>query len=146
MTRPESIDTLNRLLQILGRSLAVYLQQARPWGRLNSEKARQVLADLASDQHRLAERIAEAVTRRGGRIESGGFPAQFTAMHDLALDFLLAKTVQQHRRDVEAIEHCVGQLAEDPQFRSLAEEVRDNQRGHLQALESLLADDEFREK
>lgn len=137
MDPPEPVATLNRLLQILNRSLAVYLQHTRPWARADRQKARDALANLAADQQAYVEQIAETVERLGGRVEPGRFPLQFTSTHDLALDFLLKKTAEHHARDLEAIRRCVADLADEPGPRFLAEKILDNQQGHLETLEGL---------
>ncbi len=141
MDPPELIATLNRLLQILNRSLAVYLQHTRPWARANRQEARQALANLAADQEACVEQIAETVERLGGRVEPGRFPLQFTSTHDLALDYLVKKTAEHHARDVEAVRRCAAELADEPGPRFLAEKILDNQQGHLETLEGLLGEE-----
>ncbi len=139
MDRPEVIDALNRLLQILGRSLPAYLQYARPWARPNNEKAREALANLAADQQAYVERIGNAIDRLGGRVEPAGFPSQFASIHDLALDYLVRRAIERQQRDLQAIGRCVDDLTEEPGLRLLAQEVLDNQRGHLETLMSLVS-------
>jgi hypothetical protein len=138
MDRAEAIRVLNRLLQILKWSLPVYLQDTRPWARRNAEEARQALARLAADQQRYVERITETIERLGGQVEPGGFPTQFTSLHDLGLDFLLQKTIELHDRGLQTVAQCVEALDEDLGLRSLAEEVFENQRDHLRGLRGLV--------
>jgi hypothetical protein len=138
MDRAEAIRVLNRLLRILKWSLPVYLQDTRPWARRNAEEARQALARLAADQQEYVERITETIERLGGHVEPGGFPVQFTSLHDLGLDFLLQETIELHGRGLETIGQCVEALDEDLGLRALAEDVFENQRDHLRALRAMV--------
>jgi hypothetical protein len=138
MDRPEVIDALNRLLQILNRSLPMYLQYATPWARPNHEKASEALADLAADQQEYVKRIVGAVEQLGGRVDPGQFPMRFASIHDLSLDFLLRTTIDYQNRSLEAISRCVDDLADEPSLRLLADTVLGNQRRHLEALEAVL--------
>ena len=139
MNRPDATEVLNRLFQILHRSLPVYLQHARPWSRRTTEKALDVLANLAADQESYAELVADAIHRRGGRIAHSWFPMEFLSTNDLSLAFLVRKVTELHRRDVDALAECAGALPADPELRALADEVLGSARGHLDALEDLLA-------
>ena len=124
MDRPEVIDALNRLLQILNRSLPMYLRHAKPWARPNHEKAREALADLAADQQEYVKRISGAVERLGGGVEPGQFPIRFASIHDLAMDFLVRTTIDYQTRSLEAIRGCVDDLADEPSLRLLADRNR----------------------
>lgn len=135
-TCPDAQAVLNRLLRVLYRSLPVYLDEVRPWGDEAGETA-QVIELVAADQLRLAQRVAEAIHAFGGRVEPGSFPIEFTAKHDLDLDYLLKDIVEHFRRDVAGIEACVAELACEPHLRSLAEEALGNARGHLETLREM---------
>jgi len=141
MNRPDATRVLNRLFQILHRSLPVYLQHARPWTQRGTEKAAEVLASLAADQETYAEMVADAIHERGGQIEPGRFPLEFLSANDLSLEFLVRKVIELHRRDIEAIEQCSKALTVQPELRALADEVLGSARGHLDALEDLLTEE-----
>ena len=67
-----------------------------------------------ADQQRYARRVAEAITRRGGRPNPGHFPVEFTAKNDLALDFLFREVVAHQEHDVAMIERCAAELESAP--------------------------------
>jgi bacterioferritin (cytochrome b1) len=135
MNSSEAVEVLNRLLHVLCRSLPMYLRDARPWTGPGQPRAQQAIDNLVRDQHMYAQRVAEAIAELEGGPDPGRFPIEFTAVHDLAIDFLLQKVIEQERRDLAAIERSAADLGSTPSLRSLAEEILGNARGHLEILE-----------
>jgi hypothetical protein len=132
---PEVIDSLNCLLRTLSRSLAMYLSDARPWANREDMPAWREIDDLVFDQTHYAQRVSEAISERDGRLDPGSFPAAYTAIHDLSLEFLYRKVIESHCRDIETIERCAAELDDYPALESLADEILGNARGHLELLE-----------
>ena len=132
------LPVLNRLYQILSRSLPVYLADARPFARGESQPLRDVLARVAADQRALADRVARLIVELGDHPEPGGFPMQFTSVNDLEIDFLLRRVIESQRRDIEALRQCAVALADQPRLQSLAEEALGNAEGHLDILEEMM--------
>jgi hypothetical protein len=87
--------------------------------------------------------VAQAILDLGGHPSPGPFPYQFTAIHDLAIDYLLQRLIDGDRRDVAQIGRCTEDLAELPPLAALAEEIYGNARGHLETLEQLRKNAEF---
>ena len=138
MRRANTIDILNELLVVHHRSLPMYLSYAVPWAPTAPNGTRNIAAvldRLVADQKRYASKLAEAILARGGRIETGGFPMEFTDLHLLSLDYLLNEMVKYQRRDIAKIERAVELLRDDPLARELAEEALGNAKGHLDSLE-----------
>jgi hypothetical protein len=131
---PEVIDSLNCLLRTLSRSLAMYLSDAMPWTNREDLPAWCAIDDLVFDQKFYAQRVAEAISERDGRLDPGSFPTAYTAIHDLSLEFLYQKVIESHCRDIETIERCASELDDYPALESLAEEILGNARGHLELL------------
>jgi hypothetical protein len=137
MTEPRNIHLLNRLLALECRSFSIYLTDASPWTPPAGSEADEVLANIVADQQRMAARIAEFVDRRGGVLDTGEFPMEFTDSHFLAFDFLVGELLRYQKQEIADIEQIVAALAEDPEARELAEETLGSERAHLEALESL---------
>jgi hypothetical protein len=137
----ESIPTLNRLLALLCRSLPAYLADARPWTATGCGAIRGAIQQLAADQQRYARRVAEAITRLGGRPEAGRFPAAFAAKNDLALDFLVQEVLDCQERDVALLARCAAELEGAPALHALAEEILGNAKGHLDVLREVVRDE-----
>jgi len=142
MTHSDTIDVLNRVLAVLYRSLPVYLQGAKPWTPNDGRRALDALARIAEDQQRYSQRVAAAILQEDGQIAVGQFPLEFTAIHDLALDYLVKRVAQSQRRDIEIIRECVAALADASALRVLAEEILGNAEGHLETLEEIMMNDE----
>jgi hypothetical protein len=140
MNQTDPIDVLNRLLKLLYRSLPVYLAEAWPWSARGGDDAR-ILKLIAADQLRLAERVADAVFELGGRIDTGGFPAEFTSKHDLSLNFAMKLAAESLERDLDVVPQCISDLAAFPLLRSLAAEILGNTRGHLETLKEGMKDE-----
>jgi hypothetical protein len=134
MIATETVSVLNRLLHVLCRSLPMYLAEARPWSRPEHRAAQKALDLLVADRHDDAMRVAEAIVERGGHPDPGVFPIEFSAMNDLAMDFLLRKVLEGQHADIAAIRQCAAELAGEPPFQELAEEILGNAKGHAEIL------------
>jgi hypothetical protein len=133
----EAIPVLERLLKLLCRSLPAYLANARPWAQARDRQVQAALDRLVADQQMYAQRVAEAITRCGGRPDPGRFPASMAAKNDLGLEFLLQEVIEDQQRAAAAIEHCAAQLDGLPPLHSLAEEIFGNVRGHVDILREM---------
>jgi hypothetical protein len=128
-------DALNRLLQLVYRSLPVYLEGVRPWVAPGEQGALELLRRMAADHRRYAERLVAAIRQCGARPEFGSFPAFFTSVHDLSLDYLLRRVRESQRQAVEEIDRCAVALAGQSRWHWLAEEILGNTQGYLEMLE-----------
>jgi hypothetical protein len=137
MDRPDTAAVLNEMLQILCRSLPMYLRDARPWSRRDQRQAQTAIDSLVADQQMYAERLAQHILEEDGRPDPGVFPIEFTAIHDLALDYLLQEVVERQRHDLAVLRRCAAELAPLPAVRALAEEIVGNTQGYLEILEGL---------
>jgi len=145
MNCDDLINVLNRLLRIVYRSLPVYLVEMKPWPSYGSSKARELLLEIASDDRTMAARVAEAIHDQGGRTEAGQFPIEFSAVHDLELEFLIKQTIDWLKDEIAAIQRCADDLTGAPPLRSLAEETLATARRHLRSLQELTSTGELRE-
>ena len=139
MDPTQPIDALNRLLQILYRSLAVYLHGKQIWSPRGREEVARELEEITADYGMYVERIANLICEADGCVDPGQFPLEFTSMHDLSLEYLFRELICRQQRDLAAIQRCVEDLETWPEARSLAEEVSGNAQGHLDNLRELTA-------
>jgi hypothetical protein len=138
MSRPKVIGVLNRLLANQRFYLANYLSEAAPWTRSGNEPLVEGIRGIVHDHEHYAQRLAEAIDERHGVVDSGSFPMTFMSLNDLALDYLLARIIENQQRDIQAIEQCVAELVEDSLAWSLAREVLGSERAHLDILKEFL--------
>jgi hypothetical protein len=96
-----------------------------------------VLQTIAEDRQRLAERVAAAIDQRGGLPETGRFPAAFTAMNDLSLDYILDCVRREQQEEAPALQRCLAELEGDPEAHALAAEILANACKHREMLDGL---------
>ncbi|QDU95403.1 hypothetical protein [Lignipirellula cremea] len=135
-----SIDTasvLNRLAVILGRSLPMYLNYARPYALFGDDEAGDTLTQIAIDQRQMVDRIGEMIVEADAPIVHGEFPMVFTGFHDLSYSYLIDQMLLYQKRDIAAIVDCVDQLRMAPMAKALAEEALGMSKGHLDTLQDL---------
>ncbi len=140
MSSPETIDTLNRVLEILGRSFPQYLRWARPYIPAGRENVMQTIETIVAGQDELAERVSLQVFESGGLPDHGEFPIEFTDTHDLSIDFLVDEAIDCMKQDIIELQGCVDALRLSPAAQSLASEALGLTRGHLELLEKLPLD------
>jgi hypothetical protein len=131
---------LNRLLQTLCRSLALYAEEVKPWSLADHEPVWTAIGRLAADSRMYCQRVAEAIIENGGQPNLGPYPLEFAALNDLGLEFFLHEIIVHLKRDQKVIGACAAELAHAPAVRSLAEEVYGNLQGHIELLESAAAE------
>ena len=140
MKSSEVCSLLNDLIAIHARSLPVYLSDAAPWMTHRDAHAKDVVDLIAADQLMTVDQLAEIVIDKGGTVDQGIFPMDFTGLHDLSLDYLLVQMVHRQREDVERIADVVERLTEDAGAKAVAEEALGAAKGHLASLEELTND------
>jgi hypothetical protein len=140
MNPPDPIGALNRLLRVFYRSLATYLDDAKPWQGRDSERTRDVMALIALNNRAMARRLAEAILSQGGRIEPGQYPVEFTAANDLSLDYLICMAIDRQKRACQEVKDGAAELAVFPVLRDLAEEVLGAAEADLTTLEALVTE------
>jgi hypothetical protein len=139
MNRPDPIDVLNHLLRLLFRSLPVYLSPfpQHVWARDGEAPGLTVLQTIAADRKRLAKRLADAIEQRGGLPDAGRFPAAFTAMNDLSLEYILDRAGRAQQEEIPALRRHLAELEGDPEAYALAAEILANACKHQQMLDGL---------
>lgn len=138
MNSVDPITVLNELIAIHNRTLPVYLaNSAHPWYSENDTNARETLDAIAADQQATVERLGQLVMRTEMPIEMGGFPIEFTSLHDLSLEYLIRKAIEWQRRDVSMIEAATNLLSDGTDEKTLAQEVLGAAKGHLDSLNEL---------
>lgn len=139
MSAPSTIDILNRLLVVHYRSLAMYLSFATPWVGRGREDAAKVVVTIAEHHKALVERLGAMVLDLGGTLEYGHFPMQFTALHDVSLEYLLKLLLQRQEKEVALIGSLADQLRFAPLAHALALEALGESKAHFDMLREVAA-------
>lgn len=137
MNQSPALNVLNELLVIHFRSFAQYLLATHPLIQHSDDEAVEAIRDIVEDQQKHCSRLADMIQRRGGRIEQGDFPMDFTDTHDLGLDFIIKKLTAEQIHDERSIENCVAQLDDDVPAKVLAEETLGAAKAHIDTLREL---------
>lgn len=138
MTNRRTIEALNRLLAIHYRSLPMFLAEVSPWTHRGDEPAKAAVDDIVASHKAIVARLADEIQNRGGVVDSGDYPAEYTDLHFLSLDYLLLEVRAALDRDIPSIEECAQQLQHDRIGKALADEALGNARGHRQTVAELL--------
>jgi len=141
-TQPHGAEGLswNRMITWTARSLPSYLQWARPWVPGRFEDLWDAVQEIAGEHREFAARLAEHVTRRGGLSSPGNYPEVYPAWHDLALDFLAEKMIQELLAGAAELDAARSGPPLDPDLAKAAESLRDLFRDEAERLQSLLPD------
>jgi hypothetical protein len=137
MPSSDTINVLNRVLEILERSFPQYMLYARPYVPPGRENIMQTIAQIVAGQDALAERVSQHVFESSGLPDHGDFPIEFTDTHDLGIDFLLREAIDCIRQSVGDLEQCVDSLRLAPAAQFLASEALGMTKGHLELLQKL---------
>jgi hypothetical protein len=138
--RPHIANELNRLLQTLSRSLALYVDEIKPWCLASHGAACTAVGRLAADSRRYAELVAEQIIEAGGQPDPGAYPLKFARLNDVSLEYFLREIVGSLKADQAVVQRCVEELTRVPAARALAEEVYGNLQGHVEILEKVSAE------
>ena len=138
MSQQTVIGALNRLMANQCYSLVDYLSEAPSWTHPGNEELVEATRSIVADHEHYAQRLADVIQDRDGRLESGSFPMTFLSLNDLALDHLLVRLIENQQSNIQAAEQCMAELVEDPQAWSLASEVLGSERAHLDILKEFL--------
>ena len=139
MTESSTTDSLNRLLILHSRSLASYLNFARPWALQAHPKALAVLEQMFADQQDTVDRLAKMILETAP-VEPGEYPIAFTGYHDLSVEWLVNKLIERQQKTIILIERIVGELNLAPYAQAVAKEVLGQAKGHLENLQEVAAE------
>ena len=137
MPAPSTIEILNRLYVLHRRSLAVYLHYAAPHDLARNAKAQAVLADMAADHERTADKLATLILDAGGLVDPGEFPMAFTGLHDLSVEYLVKQLIDRQHKHIAACQKLADLLKLAPYAQAAAREALGEAKGHLDNLTEL---------
>jgi len=140
MIEPSTIQNLNRLLAILGRSFPQYLQYSRPYVPPGRDELIEALQSIVADQNAISERISQILIDAHAPLRPGEFPMDYTDKHDLDIDYLVGIAVEFQEQDIASISQLVEQLQTAPAAKALTEEALGMAKGHLDSLREMVAE------
>lgn len=130
----------NRLLINVGRSFLQYVGECWPWTQVDAAAERDKINDLVARQQRQVAKLVELLVQRdGGAIDFGSYPTEYTDLHYVSLDYLLAQLIENEQLVVAEIDDSHRSAADDPEAAELLEQFLAEERCNLKALEELAA-------
>lgn len=103
-------DPLQRLIDLLGPTLPMYLSDAGLATFPGSDAVRLAIAALVDDQRGLVERIGTVLEERGGVAPRRGYPIRYSGMHDVDLGFMAPQIVAEIDQQSAACEALLREL------------------------------------
>lgn len=134
-----TVQLLNRLLAIHGGSLPMYLDSAPPHRQHGDGRVWEAIQHVIDDQKLMIDKIADYVESLDGTPNMGEFPMEFTALHDLSMEFITQKAIQRQKNEVALIEQISSDLEPGSQARALSQESLGAAKAHVQSLQECLS-------
>jgi hypothetical protein len=140
MHRSHMIDALRRLFTLQYRSLPQFLLRASPYVRPGDERIVEALRDVVAQQESAGRRIADTILSERGQLPNSTYPMHYANLHYLDLRFLLTRLVGEQRLVVEEVERLAAGLKHDRFAIELAHEILEQEIGHAERFEELIAE------
>jgi hypothetical protein len=131
--------TLNQLLIDIGRSLMQYVGHCSTWTSKAQAKLEQEFPGLVALQQEHVGQISELLTERRWTIEFGGFPASYTDLHFLSLNYLAKQILKNQAILLAKLEEASHTSVDDPEAAALIDEILKSEREITNRLRDLTA-------
>ncbi|HTU19935.1 MAG TPA: hypothetical protein VMG10_17865 [Gemmataceae bacterium] len=137
MIDPRTQTLLQDILRRESRSVLIYVADAYPWATATETKALTTLQQLIAAEREAVACLGRFLVRQ--RIPLPflpSYPAHFTTINFLALDFLLPRLLEHERHAIAELERDLLSVKE-PEVRDEVERLLALKRQHLPQLEEL---------
>lgn len=128
---------LQDILRRESRSVLLYVAEAYPWTTSTETKALTTLQQLIADEREAVVCLGRFLVRQRIPLPfQPSFPAHFTTINFLALDFLLPRLIEYERQSIEELERDLA-FVKDPAARAEVERLLTLKRQHVPQMEEL---------
>lgn len=137
MIDPHSQTLLQDILRRESRSVLIYVAEAYPWTNSMRTKSLTALQHLIADEREAVANLGRFLVRQ--RIPLPflpSYPAHFTTLNFLALDFILPRLTEYERQSIAELERDLASV-KSPVARIEVEKLLALKRKHLPQLEEL---------
>ncbi len=132
-------NALNQVLIQLDKSLLSYVAEAWPWSSSGEADVQRAVNELVDRRRANVGRLADLLLDREWPIDFGAYPTDYTDLHYVALDYLLALVVKDQKQLTAEIETARQPTSNDAEGRKLLDEILADERETLARLEKLVA-------
>jgi hypothetical protein len=132
-------SVLQELVRRESRSLLQYVGDSFPWVGSETREALARFRRIVDEDRRSVGSLAQLLARN--RVPPpflGGFPAWFTTINFVSLDYLIPQLIDAQRQAIESLERDLRELS-DEKIRAHLTDVLAMKRRHLGELEKLSA-------
>lgn len=135
MAESQNNSELNLLLINLGRSLLQYVGDCSPWS--DDTEQGNPLDALVGAQKDSIVRLTDLLIQRRWSIDFGIFPAEYSDLHFIAIDFLILQLIENQKALVADVEQSqIASAGDDPALELLSE-ILSSERDILTQLQGL---------
>ncbi len=113
MTATLQTSALNDVLIETGRSLLQYVGECWPWTHHDADEAREQLDGLVARQRESVGSLVSLINSRTSIFDLGSYPTEYTDLHFVAFEFLLAELVDNQHNVVVRIEQTIVDVNDD---------------------------------
>lgn len=135
----DSNSQLNLLLVQISRSLLQYVGECWPWSSADEGALQTEIDDLVERQRVHVAALAETLVQRRLVIDFGTYPTEFTDLHFLALDYLLAQLVDNQTEVVDHITRAISLCSGDRSCVEMLQQIHAEEREILNELTKMAA-------
>ena len=111
MSQPNTLPTLNALLNRLSHSMLQYMGEVWPWTAAADASRQSSFMSLVDKQRHASERLAGFLIERNSVLELQNYPFDGSMFHYCTLDFVMPRLIEDESRllsDLKAASHAVG--------------------------------------
>jgi hypothetical protein len=135
---PHAQTLLQDILRRESRSVLLYVAEAYPWANASEEKSLGALRQITDAEGRAVAELGQFLVRQRVPLPFlPSYPAHFTTINFLALDYVLPRLADYERRSIADLERDLAAL-KDPAARAAVEKLLAVKRRHLPQLEALI--------
>jgi hypothetical protein len=136
---PQSLAVLQEIVQRESRSLLQYIHDSFPWTSAGEESALIQLRQFAEEERESAAKLGRWLARNRQMVPNlGAYPAGFTTINYVSLDYILPKVAADERKGLARLEQDLAAIGH-ADARVLVADLIDKKRQHLQTVEELAA-------
>lgn len=130
---------LNGFVISIGRSLLQYADECWPWVGNSEAELQATFRQLAALQRQEVAAICELLDLRRWTIDFGGYPTDYTDLHFVSLDFLLARIIAGEQANLADLEDAVHACEDDLAAVDVLGEVLTTERKIVERLQAVTA-------
>jgi hypothetical protein len=137
MANVEHNAKLNQLLIDIGRSLLQYVGHCSSWSGRSQAALEQEFPKLVAIQQQHVGQLSALLTERRWTIDFGGFPAAFTDLHFLSLNYLSKLILKNQEAVIGELDEASHTSVHDPEATALISEILKSERQITDRLKEL---------